>query len=274
MEQEQILLNIRVHNAIASRYESVHHEIFNGYEQSRLASTVQRVLRHIGTNRMPVTALDVGCGSGNVTSQLLAAGCVVTGADISDAFLSMCETKFAGSGRFFPRLLSGRGLSELPDSTYDVVTAYSVLHHVPDYLGLVAEMVRVTAPGGIILIDHEKSERVYQHDTIYKDFARLAGMSRSTLKEVLTRTTGRRRVIHFIRSVVRPGFETEGDIHVWPDDHIEFDRIRGVFHAQCEVVEDMEYLLHPHNIDASAYSAYASRCVDTRMIAARKLDQR
>jgi ubiquinone/menaquinone biosynthesis C-methylase UbiE len=270
-EEEQILYNVQVHDAIAGQYEDVHREIFNTYEQARVAAAVRRVVGYLGHGPAAPRALDVGCGSGNVTSRLLEAGCIVTAADVARNFLMLCETKFASTGRLRTVLLGGDGLQELPDGAFDVVSAYSVLHHVPDYLRLVAEMVRVLAPGGVLYVDHESSERVYRADGVYQEFAALAGKSRSALKQFLTRTQSRRRVVHFLRGVLRPGFHTEGDIHVWPDDHVEFARIRAVLEARgCPVIEDQEYLLHPEGIAPAVYEAFSTRCADMRLLVARK----
>ena len=269
--QQQIRLNIRAHDAIAEQYERVHREIFNEEEQVRLASALRRVLGHVEGRAAPLRALDVGCGSGNVTSRLLSAGCLVTAADVSTKFLSLCERKFASTGRLTTVRLGGDGLQELPDGQFEVVTAYSVMHHVPDYVGLVDEMTRVLAPGGVIYIDHESSERVYQANPVYEEFSGRAGKRRSRLKRLLTRTRRVRSLVHFLRTLVRPNFHTEGDIHVWPDDHVEFAAIRGVLESRrCEILEDQEYLLYPDGLDRAVYDAYATRCVDMRLLVARK----
>jgi hypothetical protein len=132
-------------------------------------------------------------------------------------------------------------------------------------------MARVVAPGGVIYIDHEASERVYDLDPVYEEFTALVGTRRSPIKRVLTRTRGRRAIVHFVRAVLRPNFRTEGDIHVWPDDHVEFARIRQTLESRrCEILDDREYLLHPDGVTLDVYHAYAARCVDMRMLIARK----
>jgi ubiquinone/menaquinone biosynthesis C-methylase UbiE len=269
--ERQIQQNVRAHDAVAGDYERVHREIFNHGEQARLAAAVGRAVAAVRSARTPLRALDIGCGSGNVTRRLLDAGCHVTAADVSANFLQICRDKYAATGRLETVLLNGAGLHGIADRSFDIVTAYSVLHHVPDYAELVAEMARVAVTGGVVYIDHESSERVYANEPVYQEFASLAGKTRSPLKRVLTQTRRRRAIVHAVRSALRPGFETEGDIHVWPDDHIEFSRLREVLRANgCEVVEDTEYLLYPDGLDQAVYDRYANRCADMRLLIGRR----
>src|SRR4051812_35138804 len=104
-EQRQIVLNVRAHDAVAETYEDLHREIFSGGEQARLATAVALAVGHIKGARSPIAALDVGCGSGNVTRRLLNLGAAVTAADVSSKFLELCERKYAASGRLSTLLL-------------------------------------------------------------------------------------------------------------------------------------------------------------------------
>ncbi len=269
--ERQIQQNVRAHDAIAGEYERVHREIFNQGEQARLAAAVERAVGRVRSPRHPLRALDIGCGSGNVTRRLLDAGCHVTAADVSANFLQICLDKYQSTERLETLLLDGTGLQAIASGRFDIVTAYSVLHHVPDYVALVAEMARVAAPGGVVYVDHEASERIYRSDGAYAEFSRLTGRVRSPIKKFLTQTRRRRAVVHAVRAALRPNFETEGDIHVWPDDHIEFSRLRDVLRDNdCEVVEDTEYLLYPDGLDRAIYERYATRCADMRLLVGRK----
>lgn len=51
-----------------------------------------------------------------------------------------------------------------------MVATYSVLHHVPDYLKIVDEFVRVLKPGGVIYIDHEVSPSYWEINDTYQSY--------------------------------------------------------------------------------------------------------
>ena len=149
--------NVKVHNRIARKYDSIHGEIFNDVEQARLRSTLARALAAVTTRSTPVAALDFGCGSGNLTSHLLELGARVTAADVSAGCLDLVRSRY-GAAALDTLLISGRDLESVDDAQFDVVATYSVLHHIPDYLAAVGEMARVCRVGGVVVIDHEATE--------------------------------------------------------------------------------------------------------------------
>ncbi|PIW96639.1 hypothetical protein COZ82_03840, partial [Candidatus Kaiserbacteria bacterium CG_4_8_14_3_um_filter_38_9] len=62
---DQIEFNKKSHNQTASKYESLHTEIFNSVEQARLYEKLKEVKSLIKNNSgQQFTALDIGCGSG------------------------------------------------------------------------------------------------------------------------------------------------------------------------------------------------------------------
>ena len=66
--------------------------------------------------------------------------------------------------------INGYDLSNIDDNHLDLVAVYSVLHHVPDYLKIIEEMIRVSKPGGVLYIDHEVSPSYWNQSKEYKDF--------------------------------------------------------------------------------------------------------
>ena len=70
----------------SSQYEHLHKEIFNPIEQERLSKALSTAIKAVRTNSKPLTALDYGCGSGNLTRVLIEAGIETVSADISDGF--------------------------------------------------------------------------------------------------------------------------------------------------------------------------------------------
>ena len=92
--------------------------------------------------------LDVGCGTGALTSTVLAAAdpSDVVGIDPSPDFLATAKSRVPDSRVRFA-LGDARALP-VADGSCDVVVAGLVLNHVPDPDPAAAEMVRVARPGG------------------------------------------------------------------------------------------------------------------------------
>jgi SAM-dependent methyltransferase len=101
--------------------------------------------------------LDVGCGSGAVTraiAERVGPGGAVVGADSSPALLAAAReyANAAGlAGRIDWRVADCRKLP-FDDGAFDAVIAATVLAHVPGAENALAEMVRVTRPGGRVAV--------------------------------------------------------------------------------------------------------------------------
>jgi len=253
-----------------SVYERKHREIFNSIEQQRLRQALQTAVDAVQTGAEPVTALDYGCGSGNLTRHLLDLGLTTVSSDVSDGFLELVEREFSAGGRFSTLKLNGKDLAGVADGAFDLVATYSVLHHVPNYLAIVEEMCRVIKPGGVLYIDHEVVEEYYQRPALYVEFLQKA-RPRVDFRRVARLLLDVKGYIHILRRLKNPRYRREGDIHVWPDDHIEWDRIEGVLNANgFETILKQEYLLCKGIYDPRVYDEYKDRCVDERVLISRR----
>lgn len=96
--------------------------------------------------------LDVGCGTGTLALHLRSLGFRVTGLDASQAMLAAQRT-----GRP-PAIQALADRMPFPDGSFDGAYCVAVLHHLIDpavVAGAIHEMVRVTRPGGAVVIwDH------------------------------------------------------------------------------------------------------------------------
>jgi len=264
---KQIKRNISAHNKYASAYASVHSEIFNPVEQERLRVCLQRAVSELATQGESKWALDFGCGTGNVTRHLLDLDLRTISADVSTRFLRMIEEKFAATGRSETLKLNGKDLATLESARFDVVTAFSVLHHIPDYLRAVRELIRVTKPGGVIYLDHEHSPSYWEPDGDLRTFLRLA--KESSVGERPRRPWLSRKLVR-LRRVWDRRYQPEGDIHVWCDDHIEWDRIEDVFAEECcEILLRNDYLSFKPHYPEDLYECFRAKCADMRVMAVR-----
>ena len=273
MSREAIEHNRAAHDQHAESYDSGHPEIFNPVEQERLADALARAVRAAGTADGTVRALDVGCGSGNLTNHLLRLGARVTAADLSTKLLEVTQRRFGATGRLETQVLNGTDLRPIPDGMCDVVAAYSVLHHVPDYLALVAEMARVTRPGGVVYIDHERNDASWTSER-YRQFQREAVVwppRRWYYWLQPSRYWNRIKPKLQWRSWKDPRWMPEGDLHIWPDDHIEWARIVEVLAScGCRPMVSEDYLLFESRYQRPVWESWRTRTSDMRLLIARK----
>lgn len=265
--------NRRAYRRRFRSYEQRHGEIFNPVEQTRLHDALQRAVGHVRSGSEPKRALDFGCGTGNLTEHLLGLGCEVLAADVSREFLQFVETRFAGRP-VRTHELNGRDLAGVPDASLDVVATYSVLHHIPDYLAALGEMARVLKPGGVIFVDHEASNAVWEDGQALAAFYAEADASRAPRLRLLRPSylAGLARHLHVqVRRRSDPRYEPEGDIHVWPDDHIEWPRVDAALEAAgCEIVLAEDYLMFRRDYDRGVWEQARRRLNDAHVHVARK----
>jgi SAM-dependent methyltransferase len=276
-EQTLIDRNRRAHSRVHRRYERRHGEIFNDLEQDRLRHSLGQALAELRTGCERPRALDFGCGTGNLSRHLLELGCEVVAADIAPAFLQALEQRHRDDDLRSFRL-NGRDLTGLEDSTFDVVGSYSVLHHIPDYLGAVSELMRVLRPGGVLYIDHEADERFWAEDAAYEDFRREVDAAMQAQPKRLRRFLDRQHYRDIatywhdaFRRLFNPRYMAEGDIHVWPDDHLEWAKIEAVVAEEGgETLWRHDYLLYRSWYPREVWQRYQERTTDTRTYVARK----
>jgi ubiquinone/menaquinone biosynthesis C-methylase UbiE len=273
MHDGAIAHNRAAHDRVADAYDSRHPEIFNDVEQARVASVLARVVPRSAGSDGTVRALDVGCGTGNLTRHLLSLGAHVTAADLSPKLLAEVARRFGSSEKLELQRLNGTDLHPLPSASFDLVAAYSVLHHVPDYVALVREMARVTRPGGLVMIDHERSDASW-HAPDYRAFVAEAVVwpnRRWWYWLQPSRYWKRLRPLLEWRRQLDPRWMPEGDLHIWPDDHIEWARIERVLaESGCAIDETEEYLLFEPRFQRTVWERWRTRCSDMRLLIARR----
>ncbi|GAB3770587.1 hypothetical protein GCM10028796_37810 [Ramlibacter monticola] len=252
--------NIRAHDRVADSYAAEHGEIYNPIEQARLRATLAAALGEVRSGGL--RALDFGAGAGNLTDHLVALGAQVRAADVSPEFLRQLSARGIAAAQ-----LNGEDLREFADASFDFVGTYSVLHHVPDYLKAVREMARVLRPGGILYIDHEVAPGYWAPSDAYRAYWAEFAPPRSFGTRLLNLTRPSWYVMR-MRLLLNPRYKPEGDIHVWPDDHIEWNWIEEA--AACEVLQRTDYLLCRRDCPQHLYERYKDRCADVRVMVARK----
>jgi len=140
-------------------------------------------------------ALDVGCGPGALTSELVArlGAEQVAAVDPSEPFVLAARERHSGVD------VRPAAAEELPfpDGQFDVTLAQLVVHFMADPVAGLREMARVTRPGGIVVAcvwDHGGGRgplslfwtAVRQHDPGAHDESGLAGAREGHLTELFT----------------------------------------------------------------------------------------
>jgi phosphatidylethanolamine/phosphatidyl-N-methylethanolamine N-methyltransferase len=136
----------RVYTSYAGVYDKVFGPIFKDCREE-----VVRTLTIAPGERV----LEVGVGTG-LCLPLYPRNCQVTGIDLSSAMLSKAEQRVKDEGLNNVDLqVMDAGAMTFPDSSFDLVVAAYVVTAVPDYRKLMAEMIRVSRPGGrMVLLNH------------------------------------------------------------------------------------------------------------------------
>ncbi|MEV6930927.1 demethylmenaquinone methyltransferase [Dactylosporangium sp. NPDC051485] len=112
------------------------------------------------------TVLDLGAGTGVSTSELARSGALAVGADISVGMLQAGHEK-----RPEVPLLAADAL-HLPfaDATFDAVTISFALRNIADTDAALAEMARVTKPGGRLVVCEFSSPTWRPFRTVYQGY--------------------------------------------------------------------------------------------------------
>ena len=130
--------------------------IQNAYRELEGGIT-RKQLDNLGINANSKRVLDVGCGPGNLLVALSAdAPELLIGVDVDETFLVCGRSQIEKSidpPSAVPTLCCA-SLPTLPfaDETFDLVTCFLVMPHVPDDSTALTELARVLKPGGTLAI--------------------------------------------------------------------------------------------------------------------------
>ncbi len=93
--------------------------------------------------------LDLGCGAGQLSADLVDRGASVTGIDVSPAMIELARTRLGDRARF--------EVGDLDDplpfeaASFDLVVASLVLHYLEDWASVLGEVRRVLRPAGTMI---------------------------------------------------------------------------------------------------------------------------
>lgn len=158
--------------------------------------------------------LEIGCGLGTMSMNWARNGVDLTAVDLNPTSIEQTRRRFdlmGLEGRI--ELMDGRHL-ELPDSHFDYVYSWGVLHHSPDLGQSLNEMMRVLKPGGEFgLMLYYRRSMLHWYKTLYTEgFLHYENRFLGPLE---------------LASRYGDGARAEGNPHTWPVTKTELREMLG-----------------------------------------------
>lgn len=131
--------------AIAPRYD-----LINDLQSFGLHRLWKRRLVRMAQPAPGLRALDVCCGTGDLSFGLAKGGAAVTGLDFTERMLAVARARSGSPGG--PEFVQGDAQNlPFPDGSFDIVTVGYGLRNLASWEAGVREMARVARPGGRLL---------------------------------------------------------------------------------------------------------------------------
>lgn len=200
--------------------------------------------------------LDVGCGIGHwgrILGSVMASDVRITGIDREASWVALATERARAEGldgRFTYRLGEAQSLP-FPDDTFDLTTCQTVLIHLPDPRAAIAEMMRVTKPGGLVAVAEPNN------------------LTESLLLDSITNRAGIEEILDLVRLQLTC---ERGKVALGEGDNSLGDRVPGLFVSAGLV----EVEVHVNDKATAVFPPYATEAQkafteDARDRVARKL---
>jgi ubiquinone/menaquinone biosynthesis C-methylase UbiE len=172
--------NILVHSRMAAEYNE-REPHFRPENQATVRARLERLRREFGGR-----LLDIGCGTGFIIDLAVDLFDDVRGIDLTPAMLAHVRPR--------PNVqVYTADAARLPfaASCFDVVSAYSFMHHLQDLDPVLAEVHRVLRPGGCLYVDLEPNRHFWLNAMSVRDKVgpSTAALARDEVASVLDTST-------------------------------------------------------------------------------------
>lgn len=128
------------------------HKIEDTYGMPEWQALLRKVLAlKTGQNLSDTKALDVACGTGEISRVLCAMGAEVTGVDFSEPMLEIARSKLEGHS-WQAIHADAEGLFGVMDNSYDLVVTRHLCWTLTEPASAYANWLRVLKPGGTLIV--------------------------------------------------------------------------------------------------------------------------
>jgi ubiquinone/menaquinone biosynthesis methyltransferase len=139
----------RLFSTIADRYDLITVLLSYGQDRRWKERLVAMAPMTTTGDRSRPRALDLACGTGDITFALDGRGAATVGLDITPRMIELAQEKRATTG---PHFLVGDMMAlPFPDASFDIVTTGYGIRNVPVIAQALTEIRRVLRPGGVLL---------------------------------------------------------------------------------------------------------------------------
>ena len=207
-------------------------ETYDNYRSYGYFEILQLI--RFGKIKRGMKVLDLGCGTGNLSAQLLK--CILVDTIGLDRSLQMIEKARKKSLQVF---CADADHSPLPlkDDSFDVVIGAFVIHHIKNIMALIRECYRILNDGAFILITSSHDQIEDFHPVIKEFFPSVVEMDKKKFPEVS-------KLDYFFQSV---GFKSvkheELIISRIPIDMDYLDKVKNRFVSTFYLLPENQYLL-------------------------------
>ncbi len=210
--------NIDYHDYEAEQYDD---KWSISYDERCIDYARDRFTKIAGRDGWPYgEALEVGCGTGFFTLNLMLAGVIGAASvtDISPGMVEVAQRNAAALG------LNVRGevcdAERLPfdDASFDLVVGHAVLHHIPDVELALREVLRVLRPGGRFVFAGEPTRL---GDRIARKLSHATWVVTTRLTRLPGLSSWGRPVDELRASSAAAALESQVDLHTFPPGELE-----------------------------------------------------
>ena len=164
-------------------------DYFDAIEDYRYRIESPWIKQAVGFDQYPgKRLLEIGFGTGTDLLQFARGGAIVTGVDLTPRSVDIARRRFEVY-RLRGEFITGDGEHlSFPNSSFDVVYSFGVLHHTPNTSEAVREIHRVLKPGGKAIVMLYNRASLYYYGSIILKRGLLRGeLFKRTPAEIMSR---------------------------------------------------------------------------------------